>query len=94
MDLQLQFRKEQYIKRKYEKIANDILALIDTPEKLKQEVKSSCFGLWRIYHHLDLDLQWMRDVLESNNGEDMSNLRKHKCPFGSCEDIRATSPTF
>lgn len=92
--MELQFRKEEYIKKKYYKLANDILALIDTPEKLKNEVKSSCFGLWRIYHHLDINLQWMRDVIESSNGEDTSNLRKHKCPFGSCEDLRAVSPTF
>ena len=92
--MDLEVRKTEYIKHKYQKIANDILELINTPVKLKQEVKLSCFGLWRIYHNLDMELAWMRDILESNNGEDMSNLRKHKCPFGSCEDIRAISPTF
>ena len=92
--MDLEVRKSEYIRKKYTKLANDILELINTQDKLKNEVKLACFGLWRIYHHLDVDLQWMRDVLESNNGEDMSNLRKHKCLFGSCEDLRAISPTF
>ena len=89
--MELQFRKEQYLKRRYEKIANDILELIDTPDKLKQEVKLSCFGLWRIYHGLDMELDHIKTILETENGT-KERSRRPRC--NSCEDVRPTSPTF
>jgi hypothetical protein len=91
MDLKLQFKKEAYIKKKYQKIANQILELIDTPEKLQNEVKLSCFGLWRIYHHLDLELDHIKTILETENGT-KERSRRPRCD--SCEDVRPTSPTF
>jgi len=89
--MELQFRKEQYLKRRYQKIANQILALISTPEGLKQEVKLSCYGLWRIYHHLDLELDHIKTILETDNGT-KERSRRPRC--NSCEDVRPTSPTF
>lgn len=88
----MQIRKEDYLKQKYYKLANDILALIDTPEKLKNEVKSSCFGLWRIYHHLDLELEHIKSILETENGTKEIKRRRPRCD--SCDDIRIASPTF
>ena len=91
MDLQLQFRKEQYLKRKYIKLASDIMQLIDTPEKLKLETKLSCFGLWRIYHHLDIDLDWIQHILDTENGT-KERSRRPRCD--SCDEIKPSSPTF
>ena len=88
--MDIQQRKEEYLKNKYHKIANDILELIK-PENLKQEVKSNCFGLWRIYHGLDMDLDYMRTILETENGT-KKHSRRPRCD--SCDEYRVNSPTF
>lgn len=89
--MDIQQRKEEYLKKKYSEIASSILELINTPEKLKQEVKSYCFGLWRIYHGLDMDLDYMRTILETENGT-KKHSRRPRCD--SCDEYRVSSPTF
>jgi hypothetical protein len=89
--MDIQQRKEQYLKKKYSEIASSILELINTPEKLKQEVKSSCYGLWRIYHHLDLELDYINTILETENGT-KERSRRPRCD--SCDEYRVSSPTF
>lgn len=91
--MDIQQRKEEYLKKKYYKLANDILEIIDTPEKLKQEVKSNCYSLWRIYHGLDMEIQWIRDVIETENGT-IEQSRRPRCD--SCDEYRVStsSPTF
>lgn len=91
MEMNIEQRKEEYIKKKYTKLANDILTLIDTPEKLKSEVKLNLYGLWQIYHYLDTEIDWMQEILQSENATKLRRLPR----CDSCDDIRhCTSPTF
>ncbi len=89
--MDIQQRKEEYLKKKYSEIASSILELINTPEKLKQEIKSNCFGLWQVYHYLDLELDYMRTIIETENGTKEQN-RRPRCD--SCDEYRVSSPTF
>jgi len=92
MELELEQRKQEYIKKKYHKLSAEILALIDTPEKLKNETKNYIYGLRMMYHYLDSEIDNIIEILKSNNGTKIINRIRPRCD--SCDEGRISSPTF
>lgn len=90
--MDIEERKREYIKKKYKKIANDILELVASNDACNKEVKSKCYGLRSLYHFLDSDIDWIIAVLDTDNGTKEKSKKLFRCD--SCEDVRTESPTF
>lgn len=74
--------KKNYIREKYTELANSILALINTDEKVEEEVRLGCYRLWLIYHFLNDEILYMSNVIQDKN----QRTRRHRLrPCSSCE---------
>ena len=64
-----QQEKRDYIRLKYTNLANKILALIETDEKIDMEINHKLFGLWEISHFLDCSIIYWEEYIKHINNK-------------------------